>query len=182
MTRVQLMILLGVVVVVVGVLLLVSGGDPVPEVDGTGVIEEKVGPGVQTVRLAFADRAASRIVTEEREIVVPDDRPGRARRILEELVRGPEKRGVATIPRQTRVISVVFDDAGGVYVDFSRELIDNHPGGSAGETFTIRSVVATLAENFPEVRSVKFLVEGREIETIAGHYDASDAFLVESYR
>ena len=89
---------------------------------------------------------------------------------------------MATIPRQTRVISVVFDDAGGVYVDFSRELIDNHPGGSAGETFTIRSVVATLAENFPEVRSVKFLVDGREIETIAGHYDASDAFLVESYR
>jgi len=176
------MILLGVVVVAVGVLLLVSGGDPVHEVESTGVIEEKMGPGVQTVKLAFADRAASRIVTEEREIVVPDDRPGRARRILEELALGPRKRGVATIPRQTRVISVVFDDAGGVYVDFSRELIDNHPGGSAGETFTIRSVVATLAENFPEVRSVKFLVEGREIETIAGHYDASDAFLVEGYR
>lgn len=182
MTRVQLMILLGVVVLAVGVLLLVSGGEPASEVENTGVIEEKVGPGVQTVRLAFADRAASRIVTEEREIVVPDDRPGRARRILEELARGPETRGVATIPRQTRVISVVFDDAGGVYVDFSRELIDNHPGGSAGEAFTIRSVVATLAENFPEVRSVKFLVDGREIETIAGHYDASDAFLVESYR
>ncbi len=183
MTKVQLAILLAVVVVVAGVvLLLVSDRGPVPEVESTGVIEEKVGPGVQTVVLVFADRAADRIVTEEREIVVPDDRPGRARRILEELARGPEKRGVGAIPPGVRVISVIFDDAGGAYVDFSRELVDNHPGGSAGETFTIRSVVATLAENFPEVSSVKFLVEGREIETIAGHYDASQAFLVESYR
>lgn len=182
MTRMQLVILLVVVVAAGIVLFLVSGREPVPDVESTGVIEENVGPGVQTVKLAFADRAASRIVTEEREVVVPDDRPGRARRILEELARGPEKRGVATIPRGTRVISVVFDDAGGAYVDFSRELIDNHPGGSAGETFTIRSVVATLVKNFPEVRSVKFLVEGREIETIAGHYDASESFPVENYR
>jgi hypothetical protein len=183
MTKLQLVILLVAVVVVAGVvLLLVSDREPVLEVGSTDVIEEEVGPGVQTVELAFADRTASRIVTEEREIVVPDDRPGRARRILEELARGPEKRGVATIPPGTRVISVVFDDAGGAYVDFSRELQDNHPGGSAGEIFTIRSIIATLAGNFPEVRSVKFLIEGREIETIAGHYDASEAFPVESYR
>ncbi len=183
MTKVQLVILLAAVVVVTGiVLLLVSDREPVLEVESTGVIEEEVGPGVQTVVLTFADRAANRMVTEEREIVVPDDRPGRARRILEELARGPETRGVGTIPPGVRVISVIFDDTGGAYVDFSRELVDNHPGGSAGEIFTIRSVVATLAGNFPEVRSVKLLVEGREIETIAGHYDAREAFLVENYR
>ncbi len=142
---------------------------------------EEIEEGVQSVELAFADRGASRIVLERRDIVVPEDRSGKARRILTELVRGPEQNGVATLPEGTVIRSVVFDDAGGVYVDFSRELISEHPGGSAGELFTIRSVVSTLHRNFPEVERVQFLVEGREIESIAQHYDASIPFEVSQY-
>ena len=89
---------------------------------------------------------------------------------------------MGTMPRGTTVRSVVFDDAGGVFVDFSRELVANHPGGSTGELFTIRSVVRTLSMNFPEVESVRFLVEGREIETVAGHIDVSGPLPVDQYR
>jgi hypothetical protein len=34
---------------------------------------------------------------------------------------------------------------------------------------TVYSVVNSLALNFPEVKRVQFLVEGKEIETITGH-------------
>ena len=34
---------------------------------------------------------------------------------------------------------------------------------------TVYSVVNSLALNFPEAKRVQFLVEGEEIETIAGH-------------
>ncbi len=154
---------------------------PVTEFEADDVVLEDVGDGVQSVLLVFADRGASRTVTEGRDVVVPDDRSGKARRILEELVEGPAENGVATIPRGTRVLSVVFDDAGGAYVDFSREFVSEHPGGSTGEGFTIRSIVGTLHRNFPDVERVQFLVEGREIESIAGHYDAGEPFEVSQF-
>ncbi len=146
-------------------------------------IEGEVGRGIQSVVVVFADGGASRLIEERREIVVPEDQPGRAKRILEELAAGPEgSTAVRTLPPGTRIISVFFDDTGGAYVDFSQELVTNHPGGSTGEIFTIHSVVATLARNFPDVECVRFLVEGEEIETIAGHLDATVPFRVDQYR
>jgi len=175
-------VLAGVLIVVaLGLILALREQAPVTEFEAEDVVLEDVGDGVQSALLVFADRGASRTVTERRDIVVPDDRSGKARRILEELIEGPEEGGVATIPRGTRVLSVVFDDAGGVYVDFSREFVSEHPGGSTGEAFTIRSIVGTLHRNFPDVERVQFLVEGREIESIAGHYDAGEPFEVSQF-
>ena len=71
------------------------------------------------------------------------------------------------MPEGTRLISV--DNVDGVaYVNFSRELVDRHPGGSTGELMTIDAVVLSLTE-LPEVEKVQFLVEGVKLETLAGH-------------
>jgi len=37
-------------------------------------------------------------------------------------------------------------------------------------------VVRTLTKNFPEVRQVKFLINGQEEETLAGHLDITRPF------
>ena len=37
----------------------------------------------------------------------------------------------------------------------------------------VNAVVCTLTE-FPEIKKVKFLVEGKEIDTISGHMDLLD--------
>jgi germination protein M len=148
-----------------------------------GASVEELGEGVQSVLLAFASKGAWRMIEERREIVVPDDEASRAQRIMEELAAGPETDDAdSTIPPGTRVNSVFFDGTGGAFVDFSKELTENHPGGSAGELFTIRSIVQTLALNFPDVERVSILVDGREIETIAGHIDASEPFPVDQYK
>jgi hypothetical protein len=42
--------------------------------------------------------------------------------------------------------------------------------------------VRTIGENFPEVRSVQFLVDGLQIDTIAGHIRADEPFLVGDWR
>jgi spore germination protein GerM len=143
---------------------------------------EDIGAGVQSVILSFASRGGGRTVEERREIVVPEDSASRAKRVLEELASGPRGDADGTIPVGTRVLRVFFDDQGGVYVDMSAEFIDNHPGGSTGELYTIRSIVRTLALNFSDVERVFLLVEGEEIETIAGHIDASVPFSVSEYR
>lgn len=176
-------LLVAVAIVAAAIIVTMCEREPVGELPSEGVVEEDLGQGVQSVVLAFADSRAMNIVEEQRDIVVPEDRPGRARRILEELVAGPRHGGaVKTLPEGTEIRSVYFDDSGGAYVDFSRELVEEHWGGSTGELYTIRSVVRTLSANFPDVESVTFLVEGEQIETIAGHIDASVPFTVEQYR
>jgi hypothetical protein len=175
-------IVVALVVVAAVLIYVLRDREPPAEIPEGGVLDEEIGRGIQSVTLVFADRAASGMVGERREITVPQDRAGRGKRILSELANGPAESGVRTLPYGTRVLSVFFDEQGGVFVDFSRELVDNHPGGSTGELFTIRSVVRTLTANFPDIESVRFLVEGEEVETIAGHIDASVPFLVQNYR
>jgi spore germination protein GerM len=175
-------IVVALVVLAVALIFILRDREPPAGIPEGGMLEEEMGRGIQSVTLVFADNAATGMVEERREIAVPQDRAGRAKRILEELAAGPRESGVRTLPYGTRVLSVFFDEQGGVFVDFSRELVDNHPGGSTGELFTIRSVVQTLAANFPDIESVRFLVEGQEVETIAGHIDASVPFLVGNYR
>ena len=177
------LIALVVVLAAVAVVVTLCMKGPDEQLSDDGVAVEELGDGVQSVRLAFASRGAGRSVEERREIVVMEDSASRARRIMEELAAGPTGTDAdGTIPDGSRVLSVFFDGTGGAFVDFSSEFVDNHPGGSAGELFTIRSVVKTFALNFPDVERVSILVEGKELETIAGHIDASVPFPVEQYR
>jgi germination protein M len=177
------LIAIAVVIAAIAVTLALKVRTPSSSPPDEGVAVEELGDGVQSVFLTFAGAGATGIVDERRDIVVPEDRATKAVRILEELVAGPTVQGAdRTLPAGTRINSVVFDDTGEVFVDFSPELVRNHPGGSTGELYTIRSVVRTLALNFPDVERVRFLVDGQEIETIAGHIDASVPFLVESYK
>ncbi|MFQ5736889.1 MAG: GerMN domain-containing protein [Thermodesulfobacteriota bacterium] len=77
-----------------------------------------------------------------------------------------------TIPAGTRVLGVRVRQATAI-VDFSSEIVKNHPGGSSGETQTIYSIVDTILLNFPEVKDVRILVEGKTKKTLAGHIDIS---------
>ncbi len=92
------------------------------------------------------------------------------REALEILIQGGNGRG--TIPEGTRLLSVELK-GGVLYVDLSRELIERHRGGTSGELLTVYSIVNTATLNFPGVRKVQLLVEGRKEETIAGHIDIS---------
>jgi hypothetical protein len=57
------------------------------------------------------------------------------------------------------------------YLDLSQEVVSNHPGGSSAEELTVFSFSQTLLANFPAIKTVNILVEGREVQTLAGHLD-----------
>lgn len=182
LTRVRL-VALAVVIAVVAVVVTLCTREGPPELPTEGAVIDEIGDGVQSALLAFGSRGGGRLIEERRDIVVMEDPASRAKTILEELASGPTgSDAVGTIPKGTRVRSVFFDGTGGVFVDFSSEFVENHPGGTTGELFTIRSIVRTLALNFSDVERVSLLVEGKEIETIAGHIDASVPFPVEQYQ
>ena len=75
------------------------------------------------------------------------------------------------IPQGTQLRNVKLVN-GVARVDFSKDLVKKFNGGSTGELMLVGSIVDTLTE-FPEVKSVQLMVEGQEIETIAGHMDTA---------
>jgi germination protein M len=116
--------------------------------------------------LYFAGSQAMYVVPEVREVDVVGRRY--AQTAIEELIKGPTMPGLyPTIPNGTKLRSIKVED-GTAIVDFSKEFKENHSGGSAGELMTINSIVNTLTE-FPSIKSVKFLIDGKENETLAGH-------------
>ena len=54
---------------------------------------------------------------------------------------------------------------------FSREVVAAHPGGTLNELLTVYTIVNALTENLPAVTAVQVLVDGKEVETLAGHVD-----------
>lgn len=75
------------------------------------------------------------------------------------------------IPKGTTLKSVFVSAEGDAFVDLSAEAAANHPGGSMGEALTIYSIVNALTVSLPSVRAVQILIDGREVETLAGHVD-----------
>ncbi|NLA06994.1 MAG: GerMN domain-containing protein, partial [Firmicutes bacterium] len=93
----------------------------------------------------------------------------RASRIVQELIKGPSRGSVLcpTLPRGTYLRSLkIIDNI--AYVDFSKELMENHWGGSRAEELTVYSIVNTLTD-VAGIKAVQILIEGLVSSTIAGH-------------
>ena len=66
---------------------------------------------------------------------------------------------------------VYFIGENTLIVDTTAQFADGHPSGILLEEMTLASLIETLSANLPGVSRVKFLVEGKERETLAGHAD-----------
>jgi germination protein M len=122
-------------------------------------------------KLFYVSQDGQRLATIDREVPFAEATADQARRLLEaELVTPPEPLAPA-IPTGTRLRQVYVTDRGEAYVDFSRELMTAHPGGSLNELLTIHAIVNVLTTNLPAISAVQVLVEGKEVETLAGHVD-----------
>lgn len=130
------------------------------------------------VQLFFSSEDGEALVSEKREILVPVELREQVKGVLWELIKGPGSRmpggspsgAGPTIPQGVVLREVFLDPSqGGAYVNFSGDLVRNHPGGSQTEALTVFSIVNTLTLNFPQIKKVQILVEGKEIETLAGH-------------
>jgi hypothetical protein len=140
--------------------------------------------GSRVVTLFFAGAQEPSIYGETREVGVGRRFDEQVRQVMEALIAGPgDARGASAIPAGTQLLAVSFDpEAATLYLDFSAELVAAHPGGSAAEYGTVTSIVRTIGENFPEVHAVQILVDGSQVDTIAGHLSADQPFQVRDWR
>jgi len=135
-----------------------------PWLQAKGVLEER-----KKVILYFSDPEGEYLVGEKRGIAKRGDLEDEAEELISELTKGPKGKLIPTLPPKTRLLDLQLDERGIARVNFSKDLSKDHPGGSSAEMMTIYSIVNSLTLNFPEIKRVQILVEGKGIETIAGH-------------
>lgn len=62
-------------------------------------------------------------------------------------------------------------------VNLTSEFAAHHPSGIETETLTLLSICSTLRANLPQVKEVRFLVDGETRATLAGHADLTRIYL-----
>ncbi len=121
--------------------------------------------------LYFADRDTYYLMSERRVISHSGDSIDYARSIVEALIKGPQQPLVRTLATSTKLRAIYIVPDVACYVDLSQAVGNDHPGGCNSELLTIYSVVNSLILNVPEIKRVKLLFEGKEVQTLAGHID-----------
>ncbi len=113
------------------------------------------------VSLYFFNETTQSLAPEGRLIDVKELLDNPYMKLMELLIQGPQNESlVATIPEGTKVNKAeVKGDI--LYLDLSKEFIDNHSGGEEQESRTIYSIVNTMT-NLTEVDAVKILIDGEE--------------------
>lgn len=86
---------------------------------------------------------------------------------------------ISLIPVGTCLREAYLDSNNILYADFTEEIMLNHKGGTTGEYLTIYSIANTVFHNFPWVKGLRILVDGKETDTLAGHIDISGIILPE---
>ena len=78
---------------------------------------------------------------------------------------------VSVIPPGTTLKGFYLSPQGVAFVDLSAAASRAHPGGALDEIFTVYSIVNTLTDNLPAIVAVQLLVDGHQVDTLAGHVD-----------
>lgn len=161
----------GIIIIVLIVLLLLIGGfflfkesrqDEM--VQGEITPEEEISEEQERktmISIYFRDKQTGELIKENRMVDVKILATNPYKELIEILINGPKSENLEkTIPDGTKINSVEIK-GNVVYVDLSKEFIDNHIGQLENESKTIYSIVNTLTE-LNEVTFVKILIDGEE--------------------
>ena len=123
------------------------------------------------VHLYFADKNNSFLKAEDRTFLHSNHPAEFGKEIIEALIGGPRTGLMRTIPENSKLKAFYITGDETAYVDLSNGFKGRHSGGVKSELFTIYSMVDSLVLNIPEIRAVKFLINGKESRTLNGHID-----------
>ncbi len=127
------------------------------------------------VVIAYDDDSVLRL--EDASATLPQEPTARAREVLREViaryVKSPSPHALAE-GSDVRDVFMVGSDL--CVVNLNAAFADGHRSGAMLEELTLASLVETLAMNVPQIKRVKFIVEGKERETLAGHADLKQTY------
>ena len=122
-------------------------------------------------RLFYVADNGLRLTGVERDVPYGEGTVEQAREILAAQVAPVAAPLVSAVPPGTTIRTVFVADDGSAYIDLSRQVAAAHGGGTLDELLTVYSLVNALTANLPAVTAVQVLVDGKEVDTLAGHVD-----------
>ena len=124
-----------------------------------------------TATLYFVSEDGMSLVGVQREVAFGETVLEQAKQIVTaQLATGPAPL-VSAIPPSTALRAIYLTERGDAFVDLSATARTAHTGGALDELFTVYSIVNALTTNLPAVKRVQILIEGKEVDTLAGHVD-----------
>jgi len=127
------------------------------------------------ILVAYDDDQALR--WRDADAFMPDDRALRAREALRAVLAqylqfpSPHPLGKGA---DIRDVYWIGDDT--LVVDTTPQFADGHPSSILAEQLTLTSLIETVNSNVPGIARVKFLINGQERETLAGHVDLTSFY------
>ena len=141
-----------------------------------GSVERPVAPPVGgqqeriSILVAYDEDHALR--WREANVFMPVERSLRAREalraVLAQYLQSPSPHPLG---KGTDIKDVYLINKDTAVIDTTAQFADGHPSGILLEEMTLTSLIETLNANVPGIARIKFVVDGKERETLAGHAD-----------
>ena len=112
------------------------------------------------------------------ELALSPDPVLRAKQVLNTLLAGPASSDLRTLPPDAALLAFYLLPDGTGIADFSEALATSTPSGIESEQLAVDSIARTLEANVPQVKRIKILIHGQEVDTLAGHLDLTQTFIV----
>jgi hypothetical protein len=138
---------------------------------------------VEKITLLVANDLDGSLIPVERSFPMPKDPNARARvlmqKLLEEYAAPKSTHPIANASGVDEVFLMPVPQQQGemAVVNLDSAFVQAQPSGIEPETLTLLSMIATLHANLPQITEVRFLVNGQQKDTLAGHADLTRVYL-----
>ena len=114
------------------------------------------------------------------QLALSKDAALRAKQVINTLLAGPVDSDLRTLPPDAALLAFYLLPDGTAVADFSEALATATPSGIQSEQLAVDSIARTLEANVPPVKRLKILIHGQELDTLAGHVDLTQLFIVDT--
>lgn len=121
--------------------------------------------------LFYVSEDGSGLVSLSREVPYGATPAEQAKQIVSVLVQAPPSGHASAIPPGATVRAVFVGGKGEAYVDLGLEAATARVRGSLDEALAVYAIVNSITLNLPDIKAVQILVDGKEVDTLAGHLD-----------
>ena len=128
-------------------------------------------------RLFYVAESGVKLTSLEQDVPYGEGTVEQAKAIINAQIGPPASSLLSAIPPGTTLRALFVTGRGEAFVDLSADLMTAHPGGSLNELLTVYTIVHALTTNLPAVTAVQLLVNGKEVDTLAGHVDLRQPFV-----
>jgi len=125
-----------------------------------------------TATLFFGAENGQHLTAVQREVPFGEGAVEQGRQlVIAQLEAAADAPLVRVVPPGATLRAFYVTERGEAFVDLGPEIVSAHAGGTTAEQLTVYAIVNAVTTNLPSVASVQLLVDGREVDSLAGHID-----------